>query len=100
MLKKNPNYGDWNSTAVSHMCLAASGINGEEARELGLELLNGYIEYKKVNQSVTDGLFFGNPTSEFAQEYLVKANELYDDFKKRGITLQEFKDETFSALNE
>lgn len=42
-----PNYIKWNTTSVSHVAIAASGENGEEARVIGLQLLRGYIEWRK-----------------------------------------------------
>lgn len=44
----DPRFDKWNTTSVSHAAIAATGHNGEEARELGLELLNKFIEWRRT----------------------------------------------------
>lgn len=45
---QNPRFDEWNTTSVSHAAIAGTGHNGEEARELGLELLLKFIEWRRT----------------------------------------------------
>jgi len=44
----DPHFDKWNTTSVSHAAIAATGHNGEKARELGLELLKMFIEWRRT----------------------------------------------------
>lgn len=45
---ENPSFEKWNTTSVSHLAIAATGHNGEPARQLGLELLLKFIEWRRT----------------------------------------------------
>ncbi len=45
---ENPSFEKWNTTSVSHVAIAATGHNGEPAREMGLELLLKFIEWRRT----------------------------------------------------
>jgi hypothetical protein len=45
---QNPRYYKWNTSMVSHLVIAATGHNGEPARELAQKLLKGFIEWRRT----------------------------------------------------
>ena len=45
---RDPQFNKWNTTSVSHVAIAATGHNGEEARKLGLDLLLKFIEWRRT----------------------------------------------------
>jgi hypothetical protein len=45
---ENPQFNEWNTTSVSHVAIASTGHNGEPARELGLNLLKQFIEWRRT----------------------------------------------------
>lgn len=47
-LREESNFEGWNTTSVSHVAISATGHNGETARQLGLELLRGFIEWRRT----------------------------------------------------
>jgi len=44
----DPHFDKWNTTSVSHVAIAGTGHNGEKARELGLELMQKFIEWRRT----------------------------------------------------
>lgn len=48
----NPQYEKWNTTSVSHIGIAASGHNGNDARKLGLILFRNYIDWRKTQSEI------------------------------------------------
>ena len=47
---KNPNYPGYNSTSISHFYLAAMGLNGLEARDTALFVLDNFIQWYRWNK--------------------------------------------------
>ena len=43
-------FGKWNPTSLSHLCIMASGFNGDKCRELGLKILDDYYKWNKDNK--------------------------------------------------
>lgn len=43
-------FGRWNSTSLSHLCITASGFNGDKCRELGIKILEDYYKWNKDNK--------------------------------------------------
>lgn len=50
-LRKEPKFEKWNTTSVSHVAIAATCHNGELARKMGLELLRGFIEWRRTKHA-------------------------------------------------
>lgn len=48
---QNPDYQEWNTTSLSHMYLAGSGMNGHVAQGLALVLIDGFIQHVKCGGS-------------------------------------------------
>lgn len=42
---KNPEYEKWNTTSLSHICIAIEGANGKEAHDLGVQLAEGFYTW-------------------------------------------------------
>lgn len=63
---KAPQYEKWNETSISHMAIAASGHNGAKAKELGIALLRGFIEYGLAAEEFPN--FWQKPTKESLEE--------------------------------
>jgi len=42
-----PKYEVWNGTSIYHLLWSAIGLNGINNQNLSIQLLNGYVEYKK-----------------------------------------------------
>jgi hypothetical protein len=45
---ENPSFEKWNTTSLSHVAIAGTGHNGEPAREMALELLLKFIEWRRT----------------------------------------------------
>jgi len=96
-----PNYIKWNTTSVSHVAIAASGENGEEARVLGLQLLQGYIEWRKEQPNdymPESGLESMYVVSDLEEIYKRCVNKMpIDDFEpSHSLTRRQFgRDATF-----
>lgn len=77
------------------MCIAISGVNGEECSTLAEQLLDRYIEYKTHNKFGSDGSFFGNPTVEYAKEEKRRTLQRKADMK--DYTIQQKRDYIFHS---
>lgn len=92
----NPQFEKWNTTSLSHLFIEISGVNGEECSQLGLQLLDNYIQYKEHNANEKDGTLFGNPSAEYAKEQKTQALELKE--KLKGFTQEEKKQYVFHGV--
>lgn len=81
----NPQYEKWNTTSISHIAIAASGENGDEARTLGLKLLRDYTQWRKskpndyMPEHGMETMFIVSDLNEIYERCFKK--ESLDDFK-------------------
>lgn len=78
--QKDPQYGKWNETSISHMVICASGHNGPKAKEMSIALLRGFIEYASV-----DGAELENFWSKLSKENLTELSKALDQVEKEKI---------------
>lgn len=95
----NPNFKVWNETSISHVSLAAIGVNGKEAQKVGRQLLINYIMWKRENKNPADGTFFGNPTVEYVKEVLDNVNNSVQKFKDERLSYEQIKQRIFQQLH-
>jgi hypothetical protein len=95
ILSQLPTYIKWNTTSVSHVAIAASGENGEEARSLGLNMLRDFIEWRKgmpTDYIPDSGLVSMYVVSDLEEIYKRCVNKMpIDDFKpSHPLTRRQF----------
>ncbi len=118
---KTKMFEQFNSTSVSHMCISAFGVDGDEARQLALEVLNEFIKWNKTRYSSIKFrtiLFMEYvnliiPTSSHFR-YLPNLDELvklhtalvlfdratYDDGKYANLSAEEFRHVFFGTTSD
>ena len=93
---KNPQYEMWNSTSLSHMSLAAMGVNGVEASRLGRNLLVRYIKWSE--QGFLMNLLLGqNEMNTLAKELLKSSDKKRAEFNREGLTTEQIKERVFHS---
>ncbi|XWV25430.1 putative ORFan [Tupanvirus deep ocean] len=73
--QSDPKFEVWNATSLSHLTIAAFGLNGPTAQKYAMELFEKYIEYKKNHPNGNDDTFFGSPSHTSAKKQLDKINQ-------------------------
>jgi hypothetical protein len=73
----NPQFSVWNTTSLSHLAIGVVGYNGLECRNLAHQLMTNYIQWKFLNKTTQDGLFFGNPTIQYVHDLKQLADKVY-----------------------
>lgn len=86
---KDPQYELWNETSISHMMISGMGTNGMEAQKLAIQLLDGYVNWKKNNKYSSDGTFFGNPNVEYVELVIEEMNKKIAYFKENNFSQQQ-----------
>lgn len=81
-----PKFDQWNTTSISHLCLAYIGVNGQEVSVIGKQLLDNYVSWKTENGNSRDGTFFGNPTVKYVNDIITGADKMIAYMKEHNIT--------------
>lgn len=63
-------FENFNATSISHISIAAIGLNGDIAQDLALQVLEAYISWKNNNIKQEDNSFFGQPSSDRVSKQL------------------------------
>lgn len=102
---KNPQFEKWNTTALSHVCIAIRGANGPEAHELALIDANnfytwflgatgGWWQYFSTYQPKSGLEPF--PDSSAIRKHIDDSNQFYRDNKH--LTRDEIRAKIFQPL--
>jgi hypothetical protein len=88
-IKDDPKYELWNPQSIYHLCTYCFGARGDETRDLALENLRLYMEWKKNNPSEGDDSFFGNSSYKFVENAYNDVTARYKMWSEMGMTPEE-----------
>jgi len=88
----NPEFEKTKETTISHICLAAKGINGTHAKEIALKIIEAYIEWKKNNTLENDDSLFGQPSANTVQDELDIIRKFNEICETNNLTQEDIKD--------